>query len=575
MSAAMEKESPPGRQGLIEPYGGPLVDLLLGQEELRLAREEAARAPAITLDEVELCDLELLATGGFSPLRGFMGRSDYERVLEEMRLADGTLWPLPIVLRAPPDLKVGPGGSVALRDAKANILALLDVDDVFDADIEAERARICGGSDEHPWMAFLRSRNSRRLGGRLRVLALPVHHDFARLRRTPVQTRAMLSGLGWREVAAFQTRNPLHRAHEELIRRAAAQADGVLVHPVAGVTRPGDIDHYTRIRCYLATMKHLDPRRTALSLLPLAMRMAGPREALLHAIVRRNYGASALVVGRDHAGPGRDSSGRPFYGPYEAREALLRHERETGVRPLPFEELVYVPERKSYCPAGELPAGCSALSISGTEVREKYLAAGRPLPDWFARPEVAELLAQAFPPRHEQGFTVWITGLPASGKSTLAELLAVKLLERGRRSTVLDGDIVRRHLSKGLGFSRDDRDENIRRIGFVAAEITRHGGVCICAAISPYKRIREENRALIGNYVEVYANAPLAVCEARDSKGLFKAAREGRLTGVTGIDDPYEPPERDFVECRTDSETPEESVAKILRRLEELGYLRG
>jgi sulfate adenylyltransferase len=559
-----------------------LVDLRLGGEELAAAREEAARAPKLTLSDLGVCDLELLATGGFSPLRGFMCRADYERVVEEMRLADGkhagALWPLPVTLDVPGDLDAKPGTPVALSDRKGNILALLDVEDVFEADIGAEKRHIYADSDEHPSVIRLRRTSPRRLGGRLRVLQLPIHHDFKALRRTPAEVCAMLAELGWKDVVAFQTRNPLHRAHEELIRRAAESCDGVLIHPVVGVTKPGDVDHYTRVRCYQAAMKYFDPGKVTLSLLPLAMRLAGPREALFHAIIRRNHGAGGLIVGRDHAGPGKDSSGKPFYGPYDAQEMLRRHQDEIGVRMVPFALCVYVPEEDKYFPIDEVPEGKETASISGTQVREEYLAEGEHLPEWFTRPEVAELLAEEFPPRRRQGLTIWFTGLSAAGKSTLAEILAQRLLEHGRPSTVLDGDVVRTHLSKGLGFSKADRDTNIRRIGFVSSEITRHGGTVIAAAISPYRVIREENRALIessgGNYVEVYANAPLDVCEARDRKGNYRKAREGKIKGFTGIDDPYEPPVSDFVECRTDRETPEQSVEKILSRLRELGYVQ-
>ncbi len=559
---------------LIQPYGGELVDLLLRGTEAEAAREEAAEAPRLTVSDEGLCDLELLATGGFSPLRGFMGRADRERVVTEMRTTDGALWPLPVVLEAPGDFEAEPGKPVALCDTRGVILALLDVEDVFDADIDAEARAIYGGNEEHPTLARLRAGSRRRLGGALRVFQLPVHHDFKALRRTPAGVRELLNGLGWSEVVAFQTRNPIHRAHEELVRRAGSEhGDGVLIHAVVGMTKPGDVDHYTRVRCYLAAMKYFDPEKVTLSLLPLAMRMAGPREALLHAIVRRNYGASKLIVGRDHAGPGKDSTGRPFYGPYDAQEMLSRHAREIGVEMVPFRMCVYVPDEDAYFLADEVPKGKKALSISGTQMREEYLAQGRQLPEWFTREEVAQLLAETHPPRCRQGLTVWFTGLSAAGKSTLAGILTQRLLESGRPSTVLDGDVVRTHLSKGLGFSKEDRDTNIRRIGFVASEITRHGGTVLCAAISPYRRIRDENRALIGNYAEVYVNAPIEVCEARDRKGLYRRAREGRIKGFTGIDDPYEAPVGAEVECRTGIETPEESAEKILAALRRLGYV--
>jgi len=567
--------------GLVGPYGGTLIDLVLTEDELAAARDEAEHAPKLTLSSRAICDLELLATGGLSPLRGFMCRDDYASVVGEMRLATGpgagALWPLPVALGAPPGFEASVGQTIALSDTRGTILALLDIEDVFDADLEAEKRHIWANNEEHPSLARLRSAPPRRLGGKLRVLRLPLHHDFASLRRTPAEVREMLAELGWKDVVAFQTRNPLHRAHEELIRRAGDGADGVMIHPVVGPTKPGDVDHFTRVRCYQAAMKYFDEGSTALSLLPLAMRMAGPREALLHAIIRRNHGANRLIVGRDHAGPGSDSKGNAFYGPYDAQEALEEHQDEIGVAMVPFKMCAYVPDLAKYFPVDEVPEGKETVSISGTQVREDYLAAGKPLPEWFTRPEVAALLSETHPPRRRQGLTVWFTGLSAAGKSTLAEILAMRLLEHGRPSTTLDGDVVRTHLSKGLGFSKEDRDTNIRRIGFVASEITRHGGTVLCAAISPYRKIREENRALIGNYVEVHVNAPVEVCEARDRKGNYRKAREGIIKGFTGIDDPYEAPAGtpgvDYVECRTDSETPEESVAKVLARLEDLGYV--
>jgi len=559
---------------LISPYGGELIDLVLRGDDIAAARDEAVSAKRLALSDAAVCDLELLATGAFSPLGGFMCGDDYRRVVAEMRLADGKLWPLPVTLEAPDDADVSAGDTVALHDKKGVIFALLDVEDVFEADLDAEAASICGGNEEHPALMKLRAAPRRRVGGNLRIIQLPVHHDFRALRRNPAELRELFRELGWRSVVAFQTRNPLHRAHEELIKRAGAEhGDGVVVHPVVGVTKPGDVDHFTRTRCYLAMMSYFDAEKVALSLLPLAMRMAGPREALLHAIVRRNHGCSHLIVGRDHAGPGSDSSGQPFYGPYDAQELLHEHEAEIGVTMVPFRMCVYLPDEDEYRPVDEVSEGTKTVAISGTQVKEDYLAKGVPLPEWFTRPEVAALLAEAYPPRRRQGLTVWFTGLSAAGKSTLAEILAQRLLEYGRASTVLDGDVVRTHLSKGLTFSKADRDTNIRRIGFVASEITRHHGTAVCAAISPYRAIREENRALIGNYIEVFANAPLEVCEARDKKGNYSKAREGIIKGFTGIDDPYEPPVKGFVECRTDMETPEESVEKIVHRLKDLGYI--
>ncbi len=560
---------------MIDPYCGELVDLCLKGAELDAAKAEADMAPRIMLTDTAICDLELLMTGGFSPLRGFMCKADYTSVVNDMRLSDGTLWPLPVTLEAPADSELKAGDTVALHDKTGVILALLDVEEMFEADLDAEAERIYAANEEHPTLAKLRGASAKRLGGAIRGIQLPAHFDFKTLRRTPAEVRELFRELGWKTAVAFQTRNPLHRAHEELIRRSReeAGADGVMIHSVVGVTKPGDVAHFTRVRCYQAMMKYFDKEQFTLSLLPLAMRMAGPREALLHAIIRRNHGCSHLIVGRDHAGPGSDSAGNAFYGPYDAQDLMREHEADLGIKMVPFRMCVYLPDEDEYRPVDEVAEGAKTLSISGTQVREEYLAKDKPLPEWFTRPEVAELLAEAYPPSRRKGVTIWFTGLSASGKSTLAQILAGRLLEYGRAATLLDGDVVRTHLSKGLTFSKEDRDINIRRIGFVASEITRHGGTVICAAISPYRQIRDENRALIGNFIEVYANAPVEVCEARDKKGNYKKARAGIIKGFTGIDDPYEEPLADFVECRTDMETTDECVEKIMHRLRDEGFI--
>jgi sulfate adenylyltransferase len=377
---------------------------------------------------------------------------------------------------------------------------------------------------------------------------------------------------------AFQTRNPLHRIHEELTKRAADEIDGsLLIHPVVGLTKPGDVDHYTRVRIYKTLVEnYYDHDRTVLSLLPLAMRMAGPREAVWHAIIRRNYGATHFIVGRDHAGPGKDSSGQPFYGPYDAQELLAQHADEVGVQMVPFKELLYLEDQGEYVEATQVPAGARVASISGTQVREDYLAQGKLLPPWFTRPETAEILAQMHPPRYQRGFCVWFTGLSGAGKSTVAEILTSLLLERGRQVTVLDGDVVRTHLSRGLGFSREDRDTNILRIGFVASEVVRHNGAVICAAISPYRATRNENRALIGdeNFIEVFVDTPLDVCEQRDTKGMYAKARRGEIKGFTGIDDPYEAPLDPEIVLKTVETTPEENARQIVAYLEERGLVQ-
>jgi sulfate adenylyltransferase len=561
---------------LIPPYGGRLINLVVSAEEREELLAEASHLPSIQISMRSLCDLELLATGGFSPLTGFMGRADYERVLEEMRLADGTLWPIPVTL--PVEQSHFGSDRIVLRDVHNNPLAIMEVSEIYRWDAEREALAVAGTTDpRHPLVAEMARWGKFYAAGRLRVFNLPRYYDFTDLRRTPAEVRRLLQAMGRPNVVAFQTRNPMHRIHEELTKRAAAQIDGsLLIHPVVGMTKPGDVDHFTRVRSYrLLVDKYYDPGRTLLSLLPLAMRMAGPREAVWHAIIRRNYGANHFIVGRDHAGPGNDSNGKPFYEPYAAQELLAHHAAEIGVKMIPFTELVYLKREGRYVPIDEVPPGAEIATISGSQVRDEYLAKGRLLPEWFTRPETAEILRQMYPPRHRQGFCVWFTGLSGAGKSTIAAILNVLLLERGRTPTILDGDVVRTHLSKGLGFSREDRDTNILRIGFVASAVVKAGGAVICAAVSPYRAARNECRAMIGSdqFIEVFVNTPLEVCEQRDIKGLYAKARRGEIRGFTGIDDPYEPPVNPELTLSTIDVTPEENARKIIRYLEEKGFL--
>ncbi len=561
---------------LIPPYGGRLINLVVSPEEREELLIEASHLPSIQISMRSLCDLELLATGGFSPLTGFMGRADYERVLEEMRLADGTLWPIPITL--PVEQSHFGSDRIVLRDVHNNPLAIMEVSEIYRWDAEREALAVAGTTDpRHPLVAEMARWGKFYAAGRLRVFNLPRYYDFTDLRRTPAEVRRLLQAMGRPNVVAFQTRNPMHRIHEELTKRAAAQIDGnLLIHPVVGMTKPGDVDHFTRVRSYrLLVDKYYDPSRTLLSLLPLAMRMAGPREAVWHAIIRRNYGANHFIVGRDHAGPGNDSHGKPFYAPYAAQELLAHHAAEIGVKMIPFTELVYLKREGRYVPIDQVPPGAEIATISGSQVRDEYLAKGRLLPEWFTRPETAEILRQMYPPRHRQGFCVWFTGLSGAGKSTIASILNVLLLERGRIPTVLDGDVVRTHLSKGLGFSREDRDTNILRIGFVASAVVKAGGAVICAAVSPYRAARNECRTMIGSdqFIEVFVDTPLEVCEQRDVKGLYAKARRGEIRGFTGIDDPYEPPVNPELTLSTIDVTPEENARKIIRYLEEKGFL--
>lgn len=464
---------------LIAPYGGKLVDLVVPASEADALKDHAGRLPSIQISERSVCDLELLAVGAFSPLDSFMGQADFQRVLDEMRLGSGYIFPIPITLSVEPGPDIKLGQDIALRNAKNELLAVLTIEEMYEWDHSEVARKVFGTEDvRHPLVAEMHRWGSLNIAGKLRVLQLPPHYDYQNLRLTPAETRARLEAYGRQNVVAFQTRNPLHRVHEELTKRATKETDGILLlHPVVGMTKPGDVDHYTRVRTYRALAdSYYDQDRILLSLLPLAMRMAGPREALWHAIIRRNYGANHLIVGRDHAGPGNDSNGQPIYGPYDAQEMVEKYSEELGVKMVPFRLFVYLPDEDRYEEVSKVSKETRTASISGTQVRNDYLNNGKALPEWFTRPEVAEILAESYPPLHRQGACIWFTGLSGSGKSTTAEVLTSLLLEHGRQITVLDGDVVRTHLSKGLGFSKEDRDTNIRRIGFVAAELIRHGG---------------------------------------------------------------------------------------------------
>ncbi|HMB07621.1 MAG TPA: bifunctional sulfate adenylyltransferase/adenylylsulfate kinase [Isosphaeraceae bacterium] len=563
------------------PYGGALVDLLVDDARAAQLRATAKDHASLTLDERGLCDLELLALGGFSPLTGFLGRADYERVVGEMRLANGMLWPLPVTLPVTPGNGIAEGKPVALRDVYGNLLAFLHVEEIYAHDKPSEARDAYGTTDAtHPAVAYLNRQPGYYAAGRLEVLRTPPHYDFVELRRTPKQLRAHFDSLGWTKVVAFQTRNPLHRAHEELTKRAAEQiGGGLLIHPVVGVTKPGDVDHFTRVRCYRALVdNYYEPGSVVLSLLPLAMRMAGPREVVLHAIIRRNHGCTHFIVGRDHAGPGNDSTGKPFYPPYAAQESMAKHKDEIGMEMVDFKQMVYLPDENRYSPVDEVPAGAKTADISGTQVRDNYLAKGLQLPEWFSRPAVAEILNEANPPRFRQGLTIWFTGLSGSGKSTVAHALVERLAEFGRNVSFLDGDEIRTHLSKGLGFSKEDRDENINRVGYVAGLVAQHGGTTLCAVISPYRGPRDNARRYSkGNFVEVYCDTPIEVCERRDVKGLYAKARnavaEGKPMGFTGVDDPYEPPLKPEVTLDTSKQSVQECVDQIIDKLLELGYI--
>lgn len=519
--------------------------------------------------------------GGFHPLAGFLGEVDYDGVVESMRLADGTLWPIPVTLDVSQSFAktVKTGQDIALRDQEGVILAKMTIADKWTPDKSREAEKVYGADDlAHPAAGYLRhAAGPVYLGGPVTGIQAPVHYDFRARRESPNELRAFFRKLGWRRVVAFQTRNPLHRAHQELTFRAAREVQAnLLIHPVVGMTKPGDVDHFTRVRCYEAVLDKYPAATTHLSLLNLAMRMAGPREAVWHGLIRKNHGCTHFIVGRDHAGPGKNSSGVDFYGPYDAQQLFAEHQDEIGIKMVPFKHMVYVRERAQYEPADEVGKGATVLSISGTELRRR-LSEGLEIPDWFSYPEVVDELRRTRPPRSRQGFTVFFTGFSGSGKSTIANALMIKLMEMGGRPvTLLDGDIVRKNLSSELGFSKEHRDLNIRRIGYVASEITKNGGIALCAPIAPYAATRRAVREEIeqyGAFVEVHVATSIEECEKRDRKGLYKLVREGKILEFTGISDPYDVPEKPELRLDTEKVDVDNCAHQVLLKLEQMGLV--
>lgn len=565
-----------------EPHGGVLKELYLGESA---AEEETAKAKdykSWDLTERQLCDLELLLCGAFSPLEGFLTRQEYEKVIEGMRLPSGLLWPIPITLDVDQKFAedISEGKTIALRDQEGVIISTLEVTDIWTPDRALEAASVFGIEDEsHPGVDYLLNiAFPVYVGGKLRGIEPPAHYDFQLLRDSPSELRGRFRKLGWRKVVAFQTRNPMHRAHQELTFRAAREQEAnLLIHPAVGMTNPGDVDHYTRVRCYEHILQRYPEQTTTLSIVNLAMRMAGPKEALWHGIVRKNFGCTHLIVGRDHAGPGKAPNGKPFYPAYEAQELFSKHEAELDITMVPFQQLVYVEERAQYMTVDEITPDMKISPLTGTEFRRR-LREGLDIPEWYSYPEIMDELRKIYPPRHMQGFTVLFTGLSGAGKSTIAKALLVKLLETGDRSvTLLDGDVVRKNLSSELGFSKEHRDLNVLRIGFVAAEITKNGGVAICAPIAPYRTIRRRVRdriEAVGGFIEIHVSTPLEVCERRDRKGHYAKARAGAIKGFTGIDDPYEVPERAELVIDTQSLSPQLAAQRILVKLESMGFIR-
>lgn len=563
------------------PNHVPIPELYVSYESAQKLKLDAGDMPSWDLSPRQICDLELLMNGGFNPLKGFLSEADYDSIVDSMRLTDGTLWPMPITLDVSEDFaaSVEVGQDIALRDQEGVILAILSVTDQWHPNKSREAEKVFGADDEaHPAVNYLHnSAGPVYLGGPITGIQQPVHYDFKMRRDTPNELRAYFRKLGWRRVVAFQTRNPLHRAHQELTFRAAREAQAnLLIHPVVGLTKPGDVDHFTRVRCYEAVLDKYPAATTTMSLLNLAMRMAGPREAVWHGMIRRNHGCTHMIVGRDHAGPGKNSAGEDFYGPYDAQDLFREHQDEIGIEMVDFKHMVYVQERAQYEPADEVTDGSTVLNISGTELRRR-LREGLDIPEWFSFPEVVEQLRLRYPPRSQQGFTVFFTGLSGSGKSTIANALMVKLMEMGGRPvTLLDGDIVRKNLSSELGFSKEHRDLNIRRIGFVASEITKNGGIAICAPIAPYattrRAVREDIEAF-GAFVEIHVATSLEECERRDRKGLYKLAREGKIKEFTGISDPYDIPPDPELRLDTENVEVDHCAHQVLLKLEQMGLV--
>ena len=532
---------------------------------------DASKYRSWVLRDRQICDLEMILNGGFAPLNGFLNKDDYENVLNEMRLSDGSVWSMPITLDVNQEFSklISIGDRITLKDKEGFSIAILEVEDNWEPDLLKESELVFGTKDlSHPSADYLQNHsNDVYIGGKVELIDLPHHYDYKNLRDSPKNLKQKFKDLGWDNIVAFQTRNPLHKAHVEMTLKALNDLDAnLLIHPVVGMTKPGDVDHYTRVRCYQHVLEKYPKNKAMLSLIPLAMRMGGPREALWHALIRKNYGCTHLIVGRDHAGPGLDKDGNPFYGPYDAQEMLQKFEEEIGIKMVPFKFLVYLPDENIYKPIDEISNDTNYKTVSGTELRD-YLDKGKDIPEWFTYKDVANELQKSRPPKSKRGLTIFFTGLSGSGKSTLANGLLIKLLENGNRPvTLLDGDIVRTHLSSELGFSKEHRSLNVKRIGYVASEITKNGGIAICAPIAPYEKDRSYNRNLIsklGGYIEIHVSTSLEKCEERDVKGLYKLARKGVVKEFTGVSDPYEVPQDAELVIDSSDVDPEKLVEKI------------
>ncbi|KAI9655749.1 MAG: Sulfate adenylyltransferase [Bathelium mastoideum] len=566
------------------PHGGVLKDLIARDAPKRKElAEEAERLPAVVLNERQLCDLELILNGGFSPLEGFMNEKDYNGVVENNRLVDGNLFSMPICLdlsqETIQEVGIKPNARITLRDFRDDRnLGIITVEDVYRPNKQNEAKKVFGGDEEHPAIKYLYNATGEYyVGGKINAIDRLMHYDYVALRYSPAELRLHFDKLGWSRVVAFQTRNPMHRAHRELtVRAARARQANVLIHPVVGLTKPGDIDHFTRVRVYQALLPRYPNGMAVLGLLPLAMRMGGPREAIWHAIIRKNHGATHFIVGRDHAGPGKNSKGVDFYGPYDAQDAVEKYRDELGIEVVPFQQMTYCPDTDEYRPKDEVEAGTRTMDISGTELR-KRLRTGAHIPEWFSYPEVVRVLRESHPPRNKQGFTIFLTGYLNSGKDAIARALNVTLNQQGGRSvSLLLGDTVRAELSSDLGFSRDDRNRNVGRIGFVAAELTKSGAAVIAAPIAPYEASRAQAKEMVekyGTFILVHVNTSLEYCERTDKRGIYAKARKGEIKGFTGVDDPYEEPMKADLVVDVEKTNVRTIVHQIVLMLEAEGLL--
>jgi sulfate adenylyltransferase len=520
----------------------------------------------ITLDERNLNDLEMFFLGAFDPLQGYNTFENFNSIVTHGCLEDGTIWPIPFVLPVPECLLTKNNNSVSthsnvflnVRDVLGTIVARVSVVDCYKVNIDVYGQLLLETSDtNHPFMDYLHNnhRDSVYVGGNITPICPIKHFDFIQYRQNTKQVKDMIRHDHWDAVIGFQTRNPMHKSHFELTRQAVSEVQKeletsntssarvlLLITPSCGVTQPGDIDSATRIRCYqkiLPYYKDLYNIDVKLVVLPLTMRMAGPKEALWHALIRQNFGCTHFIIGRDHAGPScLQKNGKSFYEPYAAHALLKSFATKLKIIPILSMNMVYVPDKKQYVQENLLPPNASYEQLSGTKFRTA-LQNREPIPEWFSFPTVLEELKKVYHPRYQQGFCIYFTGLPCSGKSTLAKAVSARLEEReseNRHVSILDADIVRLHLSRGLGYSKQDRSVNVQRIGYVASLITYHYGIVLVANIAPYAADRLSNRRLItnagGGYIEVYVSTPLSICQTRDVKQHYKNARLGVLKQV-------------------------------------------